>query len=178
MLRMKQTALERLIEQSRALPGDKAAAGLPRAADRAAATGTVEPALAPAVLRRRVGALLSTLATQLDAVLPRALALAGTAWDQVDSLTVIDAPMGAELRLLRRAARTLAADEDGVRRASGLEAELTLDAAAGLVGLLERRLATLVRLKLRADDPALLDGDSRPFLDVAAALGEVARAWA
>ena len=174
---MTQTALERLIEQSRALPGDKAAAGLPRAADRAAATAVTEPALAPAVLRRRVGVLLASLATQLDAVLPRALALASTAWDQMDSLTVIDGPLSAELRLLRRAARTLAADSDGTRRACGLEAELTLDAAAGLVGLLERRLATLVRLQLRAENPALLDGGQRPFLDVAAALNEVARAW-
>jgi hypothetical protein len=46
------------------------------------------------------------------------------------------------------------------------------------VGLLERKLATLVRLRLRADTPALLDAHGRPFLDVAAALSEAAREWA
>ena len=41
----------------------------------------------------------------------------------------------------------------------------------------ERRLAALVRLRLRAPDPALFDDRGRPFLDAAAALTEVARQW-
>lgn len=166
-------ALERLTAGARGLPGDKAAAGLPRALSPEPA----DVALEPDELRREVGALLTRLAARLDAEIPRALELAEKAWDQVDSIVVVDAPLGAALDRLRRAARALATDPDPARRASGLTAQLTLDAAAGLAALLERRMSTLVRLRLRAPDGALFDDRGRPFLDAAAALTEVARQW-
>jgi hypothetical protein len=192
---MTQPALEKLIEASRALPGHKMRVDLdgaplpPRTtepsptagrgedgAGRVAASPAVD-GLHPQALRKRVGAVLAALAARVDEALPRALALAGSAWDQVDSLTLLDPELRAELGLVRRAASALAVDPDPGRRAGGVEAALTLDGAVGLVHLLERRLATLVRLRLRSDDPALLDGRGRPFLDVAAALKEAASAW-
>jgi hypothetical protein len=44
------------------------------------------------------------------------------------------------------------------------------------LSLLERRFAGVVRLRLRSERTELLV-DGRPFLDVAAALSEAARAW-
>jgi hypothetical protein len=175
---MKLGTLDRMVEQARLLPGEKADGGLPRTADREApgAPIVVAEPLEPAALRRRVGALLLALGQRIDEALPRTLELAGSAWDQVDTLTVVDVVLRDEIRTVRQAARALAVDEDAARRAIGLEAELTLDAAVGLVSLLERRLSTLVRLRMRSDDPQLLP-EGRPFVDLGAALGEAARAW-
>jgi hypothetical protein len=171
---MRLAALERLVVEARTLPGEKADAGLPRAVP--PSDEPVEP-VEPEALRVQVGALLRRLATRLEDELPRALRLADSAWDQVDSVVIVDPPLAAELDRLRRASRVLASDGDPGRRANGVAAELTLDSAAGLVGFLERRLATLVRLRLQAPDPALVDRRGRPFLDAAAALSEVARQW-
>jgi hypothetical protein len=128
-------------------------------------------------LRRRMGALLAELGRRLDEALPRTLALATSAWDQVDSLTVVDAELAAEIGRLRRSALALADGQDAAGCAAGLESQLTLDAAVGLVSLVERRLATLIRLRLRTSEPELLP-DGRPFLDLGAALREAARGWA
>jgi hypothetical protein len=171
---MRTAALERFVAEARALPGEKADAGLPRSLPPSAAA--VER-LEPEALRGRIGALLSRLAARVDEELPRALRFAGSAWDQVDSLIIVDPPLSDELDALRRAAHLLSADDEPGSRASGVAAALTLDAAAGLVALFERRLATLVRLRLRAVEPALVDARGRAFLDLAAALAEVARQW-
>jgi len=58
-----------------------------------------------------------------------------------------------------------------------VEALLTIDTTVALLTLVEKRMATLVRLRLRSETPELVP-QGRPFLDVAAALQEAARAWA
>jgi hypothetical protein len=168
-------ALERLVGQARALPGERAEdAGLPRAAGRD--TRAPAEALAPDELRRRTGALLLALGRRVDDELPRALALAARAWDQVDALSVVDDALASEAAGLRASAAALATSDDAATRAIAIEAQLVLDAAVGLVSLVERRLAALVRLRWRAATELLPDG--RPFLDVGAALVEAARGWA
>jgi hypothetical protein len=168
-------ALGDLVAGARSLPGEKRPAGT-RPQLRASVAPDGDEAIAPPALRARVGALLAELARRLEAALPAALACATRAWDQVDALTLLDGPLRAEAAALGRAAAALAADDDPPTAAAGTEAALTLEAALGLVVLVERRLATLVRLRLRAADPELLPG-GRPFLDLAAAFAEAARAW-
>lgn len=173
---MRCASLDRLIGQLRELPaGGEVTPGLPRAADRERAPATGGP-LEPRVLRQRIGAFLTALAARVDEALPAALARAETAWDQVDAFTAMDAELTAELGVLRRAAVALAGSDDAGARAVGLESRLALDAACGLVSLLERRLASLVRARLRGESRELLPG-GRPFVDVGAALAEAARAW-
>jgi hypothetical protein len=166
--------LFQLVERVRSLPGADAPLSLPRAADRDGAAGELR--LSVAELRRRLGVALRELGRRVDEALPQALARAHEAWDQVDSLTLFDAEIGGELRALRQAARALAAEEDATLRAVGVESRLIIDAAVGLVALVERRMAALVRLRLRSGDTELLP-DGRPFVDVGAALAEAARAW-
>jgi hypothetical protein len=150
----------------------------PRGLDRRRARERLaDHALGPTVLRRRVRELLGELAARVDDELPDPLARAEQAWDQVDALRLVDRALGDEVRALQAAARAAQADDDAGARALGLEAQLTIDAAMGLVSLVERRLATLVRLRLRAGGAGLLP-DGRPFLDLGAALHEAARRWA
>jgi hypothetical protein len=52
-----------------------------------------------------------------------------------------------------------------------------LEAACGLTTLAERRLSSVIRLRLRSDDQELLPA-GRPFLDLGAAISEAARVWA
>jgi hypothetical protein len=171
--------LEGLVAAARALPQPPevdAVVAPPRGADRRR-----KPAdhlgLPPHVLRRGVHMVLVELARRTDEALPTTLRHAETAWDQVDAMRILDAALTREARALGAAARLLEADDDHERRALGLEARLTLDAALDLVSLLERRLATLVRLRLRDDRDAGLLVDGKPFLDLGAALHETARRW-
>src|SRR5262249_6439054 len=117
-----------------------------------------------------VAAFLTQLAARVDAELPEVLR---KAWDQIDSLVLLDAELAKEARRLRSAARALADSTQPATRADGLTAGHTLDAAVGMVLIIERRLSTLVRL--RGEAPLLVDG--RPFLDLASLLKEAARAW-
>jgi hypothetical protein len=157
-------ALPRLLAEARALAG-QAADGLPRSID-CDHKGPV-PLLSARELRRRVGALLLQLATDVSEQLAAALELSRTAWDQVDAVTLVDAEAWSEARQLRAAARALAGDDDAAARAEGTAAGLTLDAAVGLAVLVERRLATLLRR-----------GEGQPFRELGGALAEAARAWA
>lgn len=141
--------------------------GLPRALDGDALPGQ---ALEPAELRHAVGEFLTQVAARVERELPEVL---GRAWDQIDSLVLLDGELASEARRLRGAARALTAHESAAFRAEGVAAGHTLDAAVGLVMIVERRLATLVRL--RGEGPLLVDG--KPFLDVASLLTEVSRAW-
>lgn len=191
------SALERLVAAARALPGETApvtipdplASPAPEGAGSSAAAATVtvrdEDAAPPdrEALRRRVGALLAGLAERIEPTLADALARATRAWDQVDALTLIDpAARGdaerlvAEWRRLHRAAIAGDTPEPCADAAAALEALMTIDAALGLASLLERRMATLARLRVRSAEPSLLPG-GRPFLDLAAALAEAARGW-
>jgi hypothetical protein len=172
-------ALQRLVDAARSLPGEKRSEPR-RWPVRLEPTGEVaQPSSAPevAALRRRVGALLDELAQRTERALDGALRRAASEWDQVDALTVLDRPLLATVATLRREADALHGAADPAAAAAGLEALLTVGAAVDLVALLERRLATLVRLRLRGDDRELLP-DGRPFLDLAAALREATRGWA
>jgi hypothetical protein len=181
-------ALERLVIAARALPqppdgeGDRGEAmSTPRGSDRRGSLARGGLRMAPAELRVRVHELLAELARRIDAALPDTLACADRAWDQVDALRIRDAAVEREARALLQAARSFLGADEAATRALGLEAQLTLDAALDLVALLERRLATLVRLQLRAADvdrDAALLPEGRPFLDLGAALHETARRWA
>lgn len=175
---------------------------LTAAAPRGMARDRRMAALAPAKrgislheLKTRVRELIAELARRVDQALPETLAHAHHAWDQVDAMKLIDKSVDDEVRALVRQAALLEADEDSAeRRALGLEGRLTIEAAVGLVALVEQRLATLVRVRLRGvrldganheDDATpnverlterLLPG-GRPFLDLGAALHETARRW-
>lgn len=173
--------LQRLVEAACALPGEKAyqprrwpvrMEPAPEAPIDAATTVIDIP-----TLRRRVGELLSELARRVEPALDGALRRAESEWDQVDALTVLDAGLASTMARLRRDAEALRASGEPARAATGLEVLLTVGAAGDLVALLERRLATLVRIRLRHADRELLP-DGRPFLDLAAALEEAARGWA
>jgi hypothetical protein len=169
-------ALEALVAQVRSLPGGDAELGLPRAAISPTAAPDVTAALAPAELRARLGAWLTALGARLESELPEALARATEAWDQADTFAIFDAGSRDEAIVLRRSAEALAVVEDVVARTAGVEASLAIDAAVGLISLLERRFAAILRLRLRSATPALTVG-GRPFLDVAAALAEAGRRW-
>jgi hypothetical protein len=122
-----------------------------------------------AAARRLLADLLGALAARVGPALLQDLERAAHAWDQVDALALLDDELRAQAD---RAAQAW-------RAAGGPEATmaiLTIDAALDLVRLLERRLATLVRLRARSAAPELVVG-GRPFLDVAGALAEVARRW-
>jgi hypothetical protein len=60
--------------------------------------------------------------------------------------------------------------------AVALEGLLALEAACGLTTLAERRLSSLIRLRLRGRERDILPA-GRPFLDLGAAFAEAARAW-
>jgi hypothetical protein len=166
-------ALNQLVQQIRELPGEPQELGPPRAG---VATAAAEEPPTAAALRRRVGAWLAELAERVAAVLPAQLMRAAQAWDQADDFALGDDETRAEAGRLRAAADVLAASDDAAACAAGIEARLVVDAVVGLLTLLERRFAGIVRLRLRSTTPTLLV-DDRPFLDVAAALSEAARAW-
>ena len=129
-----------------------------------------------AQVRRRVADALGSLAARVEPALTAAVQRARQAWEQADVLVVFDAGSLGEVTALRRwlAARAVAGRNEAA--ASALEGLLALDAAVALVRLFERRLAALLRLQRRSDDPELLPG-GRPFLDLAAALREAEQAW-
>ena len=191
-------ALTQLVVDVRALPGAPAAELVvplpPRSTDRRRVKSRAAAVPLP-LLKIRVHELLAELARRLTKALPDTLVEAYRAWDQVDALRLLDKAVRDEHQALLVAARLLQAQESPEKRALGLEAQLTLDAAIDLVSLVERRLATLVRLRLRealpesaAQDLASPDLDQsaveallpqgRPFLDLGAALAETARRWA
>jgi hypothetical protein len=172
--RMMETALEALVAQIRSLPGEAADLGMPRAAATTSAGTTA--ALDKATLRARAAAWLSALGAAVEESLPEALARATQAWDQADGFVVLDGAVRDEALALRHAGEALAASDDAETRAMGVEARLLVDAAVGLVSLIERRFAAILRLRLRSVTPELVV-DGRPFLDVAAALAEAGRRW-
>ncbi len=128
-------------------------------------------------LRPAVAALLERLAARTEPALEACIRRSREEWDQADSLSVIDADLADEIAALRR--RLAARAQPGAsaaRRAVALEGLVVLDASVALVRVFERRLAPLLRLRLRSATPELLP-DGRPFLDLGQALHEVAEAW-
>lgn len=156
-------ALSHLLDSCRALPGecDREAVVRPRP-DLSGETGAAPP-------RREMFLFLSALATRVEPQLVQALERAGRAWDQVDATVLLDAAA-------REAAARLARAWQATGGAEAALALLTLQSALALVTLIERRLATLVRLRLRGAEGELFV-DGRPFLDLPRALAELARRW-
>lgn len=128
-------------------------------------------------LRKRLSLLLSALAQRLQPALTEALRQASVAWDSFDTVAILDAGLRAEAQALVTAAIELERSPEPAQQAAGLELRIALTSALGLVHLCERRLATLVRLRVQSPQRSLLPG-GRPFIDVAAALAEAARGWA
>ncbi|MES1205422.1 MAG: hypothetical protein ABUS79_05750 [Pseudomonadota bacterium] len=130
-------------------------------------------------LRSDVAAVLKALAWRVEEQLPRALAAAPQAWDRVDDLLgFFDPALTAHVADVRRRLELAAAGGAGAAaRAAGIEGLLVIEAAWGMARLCERRLSSLIRLRVRSGDEDLLPG-GRPFLDLAGALREAARAWA
>lgn len=128
-------------------------------------------------LRRRLGRLLSELAQRLEPALTEALKHAAVAWDAFDEVSVLNPALEEEASWLATLAGRFERESDPEKRAIGVEVRIALESALGLIQLVERRLATVVRLRLQSGEPSLLPGE-RPFLDIAAALAEAARGWA
>lgn len=128
------------------------------------------------VTRAAVAGCLRTLARRLDDVLPDAVASARQAWERVDALKVLDRSLSAQIAQARSALVQQATEGEPATRAAALEGLVAVDTAWGLTRLFERRLSSLIRLRVRSGNSDLLP-DGRPFLDLAAALHEAARAW-
>jgi hypothetical protein len=152
---------------------------------RAAADASTERAAPPArtidarpsELRREIAGLLARLARRVDDALAVALPRAAQAWEQVDALSMIDRELEVDVSATRRrlaAAAHPAAPAE--QRAVALEGLLAVDASVALARLCERRMASLLRLRLRSTARELLPA-GRPFLDLGAALREAAEAW-
>lgn len=174
--------LQELREAARSLAGEKRPVPLPQPALRPLASQRALPArgslLAAAearALRGQVSSLLKTLAARCGPALEAALLRARGAWDQIDALRLVDHRVGDDHARLRHDGQRALASRDAELSATAAEALWTAEAAMALVELLERRLATLVRLRLRSAPDLLVDG--RPFLDVARALEAAARSW-
>jgi hypothetical protein len=128
-------------------------------------------------LRPAIAALLERLAARTEPALVSCLRRALEEWDQADSLSIIDTDMEDDIATLRRRlAGSTEPAASAARRAIALEGLLVLDVSVALVRLFERRLASLLRLRLRSATPDLLP-EGRPFLDLGHALHEVAEAW-
>jgi hypothetical protein len=128
-------------------------------------------------LRPAIAAVLSGLARRAEPALAASLRRAREAWDQADSFSVIDGELEGEIAgLRRRLARGATPSATAASRAIALEGLLAIDASVALVRLFERRLASLLRLRLRSATPDLLP-EGRPFLDLGHALHEAAEAW-
>lgn len=127
-------------------------------------------------LRAAIAAALERLASRTEPALVACLRRAREKWDQADSLSIIEADLADEIAALRRRLAQGAQAGSPARRAIALEGLVALDASVALVTLFERRLAPLLRLRLRSATPDVLP-DGRPFLDLGEALHEVAEAW-
>ena len=138
----------------------------------------ITPALRAEIARLRtlVASCLRSLSKQLDKHFGPAIANARKAWEQADDLVVVDPPLAASIAETRRALHRAAHAPHPAVRAVAFECLLALDSACGLTGLAERRLSSLIRLRVRSDDPELLP-EGRPFIDLARALAEAAREW-
>ena len=116
------------------------------------------------------------MAQKVEEALPAALASARQAWDRVDTLNVVDRAVTTQVAETRRALQKTISTGAPTARATALEGLVALDTAWGLTRLFERRLSSLIRLRVLSGQENLLP-NGRPFLDLSAALNEAARAW-
>ncbi|HEY0707889.1 MAG TPA: hypothetical protein VGG33_13885 [Polyangia bacterium] len=139
----------------------------------------LEPAIRADVvhLRHLVAEALGLLARRIEERFAQAIASAQKAWETADDLVIIDPGTGALLAETRRTLFRAGSSPSRALRAVALEGLLAFDSAYGLVSVAERRLSSLIRLRVRSEDAALLP-DGRPFLDLAQAFAEAAQEWA
>jgi hypothetical protein len=186
--RIRHRHLKELVRNAAALPGPKLDIPLwasIRAIDLGAAAAEPPPPVRQDVLREisalraLVASCLQRLADRIEEKLAAALAEARRAWDQADSVTIVDVDLGRALADARRklGAAASAGPDRRALAAVALEGLLVLEAACGLTTLAERRLSSVIRLRLRGEDQELLP-EGRPFLDLGAAFAEAARVWA
>jgi hypothetical protein len=191
--------LQSLLRTAASLPGPKmslapltrlppsnvapAAQPLPPGAEPAgevvAAPVPLDPAARAEIARLRalVATSLAALARTISQHLGPAIEGAHRAWEKVDDLAIVDPVLAANVMETRRALyRAATAPGPRALAAVAIEGLLALDAACGLTGLAERRLSSLIRLRVRSAEPALLP-QGRPFLDLGRAIDEVAREW-
>lgn len=128
-------------------------------------------------LRSAVGQLLAELAAQVEGGLPPALERAQRAWDQADEVDLLPPAVRQRMQELRSLLQATGAHPSPAMRAVSREGLLILEAASGLVQLVERRLSAIIRLRSRAPQADLWGSGGRPFLDLGAALQEAARCW-
>lgn len=142
---------------------------------------TAKPDRSVSELRAETSAWLERLSEHVDVALANAMSDVERRWDVFDSVPLVPVPLRAAGIDLRDAWRTWL--ELSPRAA--LEALWTIEATLALARTFERRLAALVRARIssstlrRSDDAGqdLLLVSGRPFIDLAAALQEVSRAW-
>ena len=171
---MRPDPLQRLYQAAAALPGDVFPVALPMVSTLPPGQAEGSPDVEP--LRQALGALLLELANRVDPLLVHALTRASGVWDQVDAFTVMDTRAMDRVGDLRAWCAQLRGHPDDAVRSAALEAATVLEASVGILALVERRLATLVRLRLR-DPESTLMVDDRPFLDLGAALKAAGRAF-
>jgi hypothetical protein len=128
-------------------------------------------------LRALVAGGLQALARSLEEQFAPAIENARKAWERADDVVIVDRGLAMMLTDTRRALYRATTASPPAVRAAALEGLLAFDAACGLAGLAERRLSSLIRLRVGSPDPNLLPA-GRPFLDIGRALGEAAREWA
>lgn len=172
--------MKQLVHAATSLSGPRLETALwqrldPFCAPGSAASGGASSSQSAARLRAMVASDLQALSRRAEHVLTPALASARQAWDKVDNHTIIDSTLAASLSVTRRRLQ-LDADGTGPLAAVALEGIIALEVATSLCALVERRLSSLIRLRIQQSEDLLPDG--RPFLDLGAALAEVARAWA
>jgi hypothetical protein len=185
--RIRYRHLNKLVRAAAALPGPRLDVALWQRLEPWSAAGPDpgEPGEIPAetrreiaLLRGQVGGCLEGLAQRAEKALRTALARARQNWEQVDSMVIVDPPMAGALGDARRRLQA-AASREGAHpavAAVALEGLLVMEAATGLTSLAERRLSSLIRLRVRQSEDLLPEG--RPFLDLSRALAEAAHAWA
>jgi hypothetical protein len=127
-------------------------------------------------LRALVAACLKALARRIDEHLVPAIETARRAWESADSLVIVDHVLAASFSETRRALHRAANTAGPAVRAVAIEGILAVDAASGLAGLAERRLSSLIRLRLQGPESDLLP-QGRPFIDLGRAIAEAAREW-
>ncbi|HEY0713374.1 MAG TPA: hypothetical protein VGF45_11920, partial [Polyangia bacterium] len=128
-------------------------------------------------LRHLVAEALNLLGRRLEERFAQAIASAQRAWETADDLVIIDAGTGALLAETRRTLFRAGGSAHRALRAVALEGLLAFDSAYGLASVAERRLSSLIRLRVRSEDADLLP-EGRPFLDLAQAFAEAAQEWA
>jgi hypothetical protein len=128
-------------------------------------------------LRALVAGGLRALARCLEEQFAPAIELARKAWERADDVVIVDRSVAMMLTDTRRALYRATLAPVPAVRAVAIEGLLAFDAACGMTGLAERRLSSLIRLRVNSPDPSLLP-EGRPFLDLGRALGEAAQEWA